>query len=246
VKRSLLLAAVVFCEPIAAQPVIEGSASRIVRQWVDTHEDVRKPLSEFASCTVRGDLKRSRELVVDTDYGISARYSDLLSNYCLPADRDLYLGMTPTVVRFALADAVFARSLRDIDPKALAAAPALPGFGFNKASYDQDGAKIKAASERDAWMKNGQTIARDLEYFRFGECLVRGDPAAARSLLLTKIESKEEASAFAGLIPTLDRCQSARRQVSLDKADVRGTVAVNYVRLASVAQSGASSNGVRR
>jgi hypothetical protein len=219
--------------PLMAQPNFQDSTSRVRPQWIDVHADIRKVLSDFGICTVRFDPKRSREIVLSSSYLIDDYYSDLFSDFCIPmTDRTLALSMTPTVVRFALADAIFARELKGSDPRAVASVPPLPSS--NSFANGQDSSRSHL--NRDAQAKLANQVARDLRYFHFGECVVRADPIGAKALLLTKIETDGEASAFVSLLPVLNQCQEGSTETSFDKADIRGVVAVNYVRLAYAAR----------
>lgn len=65
-----------------------------------------------------------------------------------------------------------------------------------------------------------------------GECAVRANPSGARDLLKTRLNSKEERQTVQSLQPALASCIPAGLQVRFDITSLRGTVAVNYYRLA--------------
>ena len=72
---------------------------------------------------------------------------------------------------------------------------------------------------------------------RYGECVVRVDPAAARALLLTEPASAEEASRFAAMQTALATCMPPDQSLEFSKVTLRGTVAINYYRLSNAAQT---------
>jgi hypothetical protein len=80
---------------------------------------------------------------------------------------------------------------------------------------------------------------------RYGECAVRLDPAAARTLLLTEPETDAEAAAFNAMGTALGTCVAAGKSVSFGKAALRGSIAANYYRLAVAAHNAASTGAAR-
>lgn len=73
-----------------------------------------------------------------------------------------------------------------------------------------------------------------------GECAVRANPGGASDLMKARINSKEEMQAVEALVPAFSSCLPKDLKVHFDITTLRGTVAVNYYRLASaprVAQS---------
>ena len=73
---------------------------------------------------------------------------------------------------------------------------------------------------------------------RYGECVVRADPAGSRALLAAKPETPEEASRFAALRLALATCLPEGHTLEFGKLALRGTIAVNYYRLAKAAAAG--------
>jgi hypothetical protein len=76
-----------------------------------------------------------------------------------------------------------------------------------------------------------------------GECAVRGNPGGARDLLKARLNSKEEDAAVQTMMPAFASCLPKGAQVRFNIRSLRGTVAVNYYRLAlaqKLARSGAA------
>ena len=73
--------------------------------------------------------------------------------------------------------------------------------------------------------------------------MVRVDPAAARALLLTMPESPEENARFAAMGTTFGSCLAEGETLKLGKLALRGTMAINYYRLAKAAQAAVPERG---
>ena len=80
---------------------------------------------------------------------------------------------------------------------------------------------------------------------RFGECVVRANPEGARDLLGTASDTPQETAAFAGLSNALSNCLESGQKIELSKVALRGTIAVNYYRLATAARALASAAPAR-
>ncbi len=65
-----------------------------------------------------------------------------------------------------------------------------------------------------------------------GECVVRANPSAAHSLLLTKIGSVLETRYLDAIQPAAGNCIEKGGSISLTKYSLRGTIALNFYRLA--------------
>jgi len=72
---------------------------------------------------------------------------------------------------------------------------------------------------------------------RYGECVVRVNPAAVRALLLSRPETDEERTRFTALSTAFGTCLPEGQTLSFGKLPLRGTLAVNYYRLAMAAAS---------
>jgi hypothetical protein len=143
--------------------------------------------------------------------------------------------------RYALADALVARELAaapviDLSgvppldrgtPPDPPAAPAANASKGEKARYED---ALKDYNEKQSF--------RALD--EFGECVVRTNPAGARSLLLTQPEAPAEASGFDALRPAFAECLPEGMTLAFGKLVLRGTVAVNYYRLAHAARRDAA------
>jgi hypothetical protein len=66
----------------------------------------------------------------------------------------------------------------------------------------------------------------------FGECVARSDPARVHAWLLTNADTAEDATATKALAPAFGACLSEGRKLTASRDVLRGTVAVDYYRLA--------------
>jgi hypothetical protein len=80
----------------------------------------------------------------------------------------------------------------------------------------------------------------------FGECVVRAGPLESYVLLMTKTGSAEEQKSFSSLMPALSSCMSEGRTLELNKATIRGTIALNYYRLAHASRADITSAGATK
>ena len=145
---------------------------------------------------------------------------------------------TGDLYRYALADALVNRELAASSPPALESVPGLEHRdpGQPPREVDDKGRKLGKRKLEAA----RQSFNRDVAYAflsHYGECAVRADPASAKALLVTKPDSEEESSRFAALVPTFSRCLPEGRTLRFGKVALRGSVAINYYRLAHAARA---------
>jgi hypothetical protein len=76
---------------------------------------------------------------------------------------------------------------------------------------------------------------------KYGECVVRYDAAGAKSLLLTAPDSEGETARFTDIQRALGVCLGEGAKLSFGRVALRGTIAINYYRLAHAAGAGASA-----
>ena len=224
---------------VVAMALFAGHAAAAAQQ---TGSDVsvtetRQILHRYGACVVKRQQARASEAILaDVDNGVLLKkYGRLIDGSCLPAQpgRTVKVRFQGDQYRYALADSLVAREFAGQPAPVLDAVPRLdhrePGDPPSRLS-----AKGKALSER-AYQDElrGYELAKANAYLsRFGECVVRNDPAAARALLLTAPTSAEEASRFDAMRTALGTCLPENETLNFGKLALRGTVALNYYRLA--------------
>jgi hypothetical protein len=191
-------------------------------------EETRKAAYQYGICVVQRRASGASKAVlsnVDTET-LNVRYRALFDvcridgTIVFPGDFYVY----------TLADALVALELTALPVPDLSQVPPLPGrstptFAKLKRKYGYDAA-LQATRDADVY---GALNA-------YGECVVRKSPANAKALLMAKPESAEELSRFEALSPALSACAPAEQKVELTKFLVRGTIALNYYRLAQAAR----------
>jgi hypothetical protein len=172
-------------------------------------------------------------------------YSELIDGRCMPTPpmSSIKVKFVGDQFRYALADGLVRKDLLPFPAPAVSALPQLdhreptPPSRVDKKGRPLSEAKYAAAME-------GYQQAQAFAYVsRFGECVVRANPEGARALLGTTADSPEETAAFATLSNALGNCLESGQKIELSKVALRGTIAVNYYRLATVARSLASAGG---
>ena len=188
----------------------------------------RQVVADFAKCAVRSKPGEAEQMVLSEDAARRPAGGDpLFDGKCL--DRGAQLRADRWQMRYALADA-----LLQARPTMLAADVAAASALEHRPFVDRPmPAEVAADAERRArWETFARRGAGYATLSQFGECVVRKAPAQSRALLATKVESAEEGRAIAALTPLLGDCVKTSTQLELSKYNLRGTIALNYYRLA--------------
>jgi hypothetical protein len=86
---------------------------------------------------------------------------------------------------------------------------------------------LVAAAQQSGWALASSAVpgegngAVSLALRRFGDCIVRAEPDAARDLIVSAPQSSAEESAIAALTPALGPCLAAGQQLRIDRGDLR-------------------------
>jgi len=150
-------------------------------------------------------------------------------------------------MRHALADSLIRREL-------LAAPPVKVGAAVAPLMHPTVDADRIANSQTPFGGKDGQAerqrrlaVAMAVTAMsQLGECIVRRAPSEALALFRTDPNSPPESAAFAGLTPAISGCVPTGSTVELTKASLRGTIGVNYYRLANASRVTPAAPGTTR
>ena len=146
------------------------------------------------------------------------------------------------LARYGLAEVLVSREFRTSIPAGLAAVPAL---AQSNEEFDEVAFKRSARYQKFGPKSLTQARAEVASYqflSRFGECVVRRNPQAARRLILAEPASSEEALAMAGVRPQLGTCIIEGQKLGMNLKMLRGSLAYNFYRLARAAVPAAKSN----
>jgi hypothetical protein len=229
---SLLLAA-----PSAAAPGLTDD-------WEDADystKETRALTHAYARCVVKRQAEKASEAIVaNVPTGVILReYRMLIRPECLVRNtkRSTQMRFGGDLYRYALADALVGRELAEQPVPDLGAVPRLDhrNPGGPPQPVDARGRKLGKRKLEAA----RQSHARDTAFAflsRYGECIVRADTAGAKALLVAMPDSPEETSRFTALRPALSRCLPEGQTLRFGKVALRGSVAINYYRLARAAR----------
>lgn len=207
-----------------------------VRAKDPTPDEARRVSTEYASCIVKHNHdKASEALLADVDNDtLQRKFRGLIDNTCLPSDADS-LKFAGDLYRYALADALVAAEFADSGPDDFSDRLPLSHLPSpTQAELDAALAKAGSAKKRDQVLTGFQKKEGVSLLSRYGECVARQDPRDVRLWLLTKPGTPEENGRIDALRPTFAACLEGGT-VAFSKATMRGTVALNYYRLAHAA-----------
>jgi hypothetical protein len=202
-------------------------------------EKNRRVMFDYAKCVVRQRHARAAEAILSNadDEVIKKRYAELIIPDCLVrvvgGAAEMKFG--GDLYRYALADALVnsdyaTTSESDFSnrlPLAHIVAPKKSDLDVFLAAN-----KKKRIRERAQAAFVEQTGVSWLS--QFGECVVRQDPTKARLWLLTPTDAPEETDRINDLQSAFSACL-AQGSLTFNRISMRGTVALNYYRLAKAA-----------
>ncbi|WP_426258679.1 hypothetical protein [Sphingomonas sp. DC1600-2] len=181
--------------------------------------EARKTMMAFAACLQNRAGFKLRK-ILDLPVGAKAtrdRWRSLLDEGCL--DIEGTLRFQPNVMRGAFYEIIYRMDFGKF--------PAVVTF--------DDVAPIAYPVSQEDQYRDGAKYRLEMEV---GDCMVRADPAAARTLILTDVESDQETASIKALVPVVSKCMDAGRTVTLSTSIMRGLAAEALYRL-SVAKRNA-------
>lgn len=209
-------------------------------------KETRAVMHGYAKCVVRRQpAKASEAIVANLDNSIILRkYPMLLSPDCLgnAARDDISMRFGGDLYRYALADALVNRDLAAWAVPDLAGAPRLVHRDPGEAP-----SQVTASGKRLGKRKYEAAVAeyeKESAYAylsRYGECVVRLDGSGAKALLLTGPDTPRETAVFDRLRPVLARCLTEGRTLRFGRVVLRGSIAINFYRLAHAATATAAA-----
>ena len=198
---------------------------------------VRKLAFKYASCVVRKYHDRASDAILATadNQQIMRNMAQIVDSDCLSSAAGFGVDMhfPNDTYKFALADALVnadytARGVSTFADRLPLAQPTL-------GSPEQEAAALQRMkdSHRRAELQLGIDRQKAFVWLaRYGECVVRHDPVNTRYWLLTPVETPEEISRIRALQSTFGSCLGSGTTMRFDRIMMRGTVAINYYRLA--------------
>jgi len=204
-------------------------------------KETRRILDDYGTCIVKRWPKVASEAIVRNvdNHELLTRYKRLIDGSCLPVRRAgaLRVRFMGDQYRYALADALVRRELAAQPAPILDGVPMLVHREAVAPGKLSPKGKPLTPAQYAAALK-GYEEAKAFNFIsRYGECVVRVNPAAVRALLLSRPETDEERMRFTALSTAFGTCLPEGQTLSFGKLPLRGTLAVNYYRLAMAAAS---------
>lgn len=206
--------------------------------------ETRKLIHAYGNCIVKKQPARASEAVLRNlgNSELLRSYPQLIDGACLSqlAGRGVQARFKGDQYRYALAEGLVRRTAAE----ALAQLDAVPRLdhrdvGEAPSKLDKKGRPLKPARYEAALLAHQQDEA--YAYLsRYGECVVRSDPAGARALLFSEPLTPEENNRFSALRTAFGTCLPEGATLQFGKLALRGTIAVNYYRLAMAARGAGS------
>ena len=195
----------------------------------------RKLALDYGKCVVKGHHEKASEAILSAanNKQITGKLNELISSDCLGSlAGDVSMRFPKDTFKYALADALVNADFASAGPATFDdRLPLAQPYGITP----EDAAAQLAKARNDRQRKAVQAdidAARALAWFSgFGECVSRRDPVATRYWLLTPSDIPEENTRIKALQPAFGACLQ-QGTMKLNRSVMRGTVAINYYRLA--------------
>ena len=222
----------------AIAPASEGNRNDL------SQDDSRDVMQIFAQCMAKHYEEDAQTIVETSPVGEAAwDLHKLMRPNCMPkSPHRLAMRGKLTQYRYALAEALLLRSYPDSPPNGVTEAVALDHPMFSP------GAPMPAEWPGDPakWQEDVEASQGYAYVSSFGECVVRAAPDASWALLKTDVASRDEKARFDALIPAFSGCVAKGQQVELNKFNVRGSIALNYYRLAHAPRAVTAAAGASK
>ena len=213
---------------LAASAPVAAAASKPS----DRDDDlVRRVLTGYAKCLVNSDRPRLRSMLLgDPNSGAFEHWRKGLRGECMIVSNEVvYVNPDNTTLRFALADEMLRGSRHLLTAPDVAAVPPL----------------LQPIASARPNVRSKQGPAYDPRFAmlaRFGECIVRADPAGAWALLQSRADTDAETATIQSLVKNGAACAGGS-PMHIDTLSFRGSVAINYFRIAMSVRPAASRAG---
>ena len=208
-------------------------------------KEIRAVVHAYAKCVIERRPALAAEAIQRnvSNAILYKSYPKLIDGGCLKSSphEQLTARFGGDLYRYALADALVNRDLARFSGNDFSALPKLdhrvPGEAPTRITAK--GKKLSAKQYDEAVKSYDEE--RSFAYLSmYGECVVRIAPLQAQALLLTRPDSPEESVRFRSLSPALSSCLPEGATLKFGKVTLRGTIAINYYRLAMAARAAAT------
>jgi hypothetical protein len=212
----------------------------VVQRKIDASPAVsRKVMAEFAGCVVRHKHDAAAKVVLDPAQALGSEENEgLFISDCMPSGARMRAKAAQ--MRYGLAEALVLADVKAAPSDLSLVAPLRhPPFVDRPmpAEVAADPARVAA------WQAFAEMAQSYANLAPIGECVVRADPAGALALLKTDVASEAEKGAVAAIAAALPDCVKKGEQLSINRFNLRGTVAINLYRLARAPRVPVNASG---
>lgn len=252
---SLLSAALLAAAPPASQPDEPGkrsveTGSRLAKRVDSTDRDqleVRKIQTQYGNCVVKKQYEAARNFVLTPNLegrDWTRAVQKVSDAYCLVAASSSYgskMTFPSDTMRYTLGEALVRREFPSGSPPSLKDAGPILQPVFDASKFVPEPGKKTKQKELDELAERRLEQQGKVYLAQFGECVVRAETGNSYALLMAEPGSAQEISAFNSLKPALSECLIAGHTLSFSKASLRGTIAMNFYRLAHAPRAAAAT-----
>ena len=231
-------------QPLLAMPALGGALEDRASYLAD--------VDAYARCTVRNHHNSARDMILSNvdNKSMERKFGDIYTEEPLafvPNCRELILisrsvVIEPDAFRASVAEVLVKKDHSDgaagdftnVLPLTHIQAESDQAYNvkISAAKFEKQRARIKKSHDQDvsrSWLSV------------YGECVVRFNTTASRDWVVSKLGSAAEAEAISLIKPALSACLLEGEALTFDKYTLRGTLAINYYRMAMA--DGATSKG---
>jgi hypothetical protein len=203
----------------------------------DTKE-TREIQAKFGECVIKRGRAAARKMVLDPslegkDY--FRAFQRVGDGWCLLEAAKDYDGVEMRfpmdTMRYALAEALVRGEFFRGELPSIKDASPLVHPTFDESKYQPEPGKTDTAKLEELELSRAKRIGV-IFLSTYGECIVRTNPGKSHALLMTNPSTPEESAAFKALTPEFSACLPKGQQLAFGKTPLRGTIAMNFYRLA--------------
>jgi hypothetical protein len=237
-------------EPVRREYETGSRLSKRANVSVWDADKTRKIQADFGQCVIKKHLAPAQHFVLTPNMEKSEWRKDvsaIADGYCLgvvaAAAGDVEMKFPVDTMRYALADALARKEFSAGAAASIKDAAPLEQPKLKEEDYQLEPGKRPRKGELEQLRENRQKQQSLIYLAGFGECVVRADPANSYALVMSDAETPQEDAAFKGLMPAYGGCLTAGQSLSFNKSTLRGTIAMNYYRLAHAPRFASASAG---
>lgn len=237
-------------EPVQREYETGSRLSKRANVSVWDADKTRKIQADFGQCVIEKHLARAQHFVLTPNMEQSARRKDvsaIADGYCLAvvaaAAGDVEMKFPVDTMRYALADALVRKEFSAGAAASIEDAAPLEQPKLEEEDYQLEAGKKPRKGELEQLQENRQKQLSLIYLAGFGECVVRADPANSYVLLMSDAETPQETTAFKAMMPAFGSCLAAGQSLEFNEVILRGTIAMNYYRLAHAPRTATASAG---